>query len=288
MKLGIALPNAVPGAPGDAVTTWARRAEECGFDSVAVIDRVVYDSVDPLVALAMAAAVTSRVELVTNVLIAPQHRTALLAKQAASIDRASGGRLTLGVGVGVREDDFAACEIPFRSRGARLDRQLDELRGIWNGEWGIGPAPARPGGPRLLIGGDAALAGPRAARHGGGWTMMVGTPEQFAAGVDTVHRAWREAGRPGTPRTMAVFYAALGEDGPELAAGAIGHYCSWLGADLAGWIAGTAATDEAAVARRVEEFTAAGADEIVIAPCSAEISQLERLAGVALRTPAAV
>lgn len=287
MKLGIALPNAVPGAPGDAVTTWARRAEECGFDSVAVIDRVVYDSVDPLVALAMAAAVTSRVELVTNVLIAPQRRTALLAKQAASIDRASGGRLTLGVGVGVREDDFAACEIPFRSRGARLDRQLDELRGIWNGEWGIGPAPARPGGPRLLIGGDAALAGPRAARHGGGWTMMVGTPDQFAAGVDTVHRAWREAGRPGTPRTMAVFYAALGEDGPELAAGAIGHYYSWLGADLAGWIAGTAATDEDAVARRVEEFTAAGADEIVIAPCSAEISQLERLAGVALRTPAA-
>ncbi|SQD99581.1 MULTISPECIES: LLM class flavin-dependent oxidoreductase [unclassified Parafrankia] len=215
MKLGIALPNAVPGAPGDAVTTWARRAEECGFDSVAVIDRVVYDSVDPLVALAMAAAVTSRVELVTNVLIAPQHRTALLAKQAASIDRASGGRLTLGVGVGVRADDFAACEIPFRSRGARLDRQLDELRGIWNGEWGIGPAPARPGGPRLLIGGDAALAGPRAARHGGGWTMMVGTPDQFAAGVDTVHRAWREAGRPGTPRTMAVFYAALGEAVPN-------------------------------------------------------------------------
>lgn len=117
---------------------------------------------------------------------------------------------------------------------------------------------------------------------------MVGTPDQFAAGVDTVHRAWREAGRPGTPRTMAVFYAALGEDGPELAAGAIGHYYSWLGADLAGWIAGTAATDEDAVARRVEEFTAAGADEIVIAPCSAEISQLERLAGVALRTPAAV
>ncbi|ABW16488.1 hypothetical protein Franean1_7169 [Parafrankia sp. EAN1pec] len=92
MKLGIALPNAVPGAPGDAVTTWAHRAE-----------------------------------LVTNVLIAPQHRTALLAKQAASIDRASGGRLTLGVGV--REDDFAACEIPFRSRGARLDRQLGWIAG---------------------------------------------------------------------------------------------------------------------------------------------------------------
>ncbi|SQD99582.1 hypothetical protein FMEAI12_5470006 [Parafrankia sp. Ea1.12] len=104
------------------------------------------------------------------------------------------------------------------------------------------------------------------------------------------HRAPRLAG--GGPTRDAAHHGGLlrraRRGGPELAAGAIGHYYSWLGADLAGWIAGTAATDEDAVARRVEEFTAAGADEIVIAPCSAEISQLERLAGVALRTPAAV
>lgn len=288
MKIGVALPNAVPGAPGNAITTWSRRAEEHGFDSLAVIDRVVYDSTESLIALALAAAVTERVELVTNVLIAPQHGTALLAKQAASIDRASGGRLTLGVGVGLRQDDFAACEVPFRTRGARLDRQVEQLREIWNGCRGIGPAPARPGGPRLLFGGDAALAGRRAALHGGGWTMMVGTADQFASGVETVRTAWQERGRTGRPRTMAVCYAALGRDARALADRAIGAYYARLGADLAGWIASTAAIDEATLAHRIEEFSAAGADEIVIAPCSADPGQLDRIAEVALRAPALI
>jgi alkanesulfonate monooxygenase SsuD/methylene tetrahydromethanopterin reductase-like flavin-dependent oxidoreductase (luciferase family) len=288
MKIGIALPNAVPGAPGSAITAWSRRAEERGFDSLAVIDRVVYDSTESLIALALAAAVTERVELVTNVLIAPQHGTALLAKQAASIDQASAGRLTLGLGVGLREDDFAACEVPFAARGARLDRQVEELREIWRGSRGIGPAPAQSGGPRLLFGGDAALAGRRAARHDGGWTMMVGTPDQFAAGVETVRAAWQEHGRTGRPRTMAIFYAALGSDAREVADHAICGYYAWLGADVASWISTTAAVDEDTLAQRIEEFSSAGADEIVIAPCSADPTQLERIADVALRSPAFV
>jgi alkanesulfonate monooxygenase SsuD/methylene tetrahydromethanopterin reductase-like flavin-dependent oxidoreductase (luciferase family) len=283
MKIGIALPNAVPNTPGNAITHWSRRAEELGFDSLAVIDRVVYDSYEPLVALAMAAAVTDRIELVTNVLISPQHRTALLAKQAASIDRASGGRLTLGLGAGLRDDDFAACEISMRGRGARLDAQLADLHRIWNGEAGIGPTPARPGGPDLLIGGEAAIAGPRAARSGAGWTMMVGTPEQYAAGVDTVRQAWRDAGRTDSPRLMALFYAALGADAADLAATAVGGYYAWLGPDVADWITSTAATDANAVADRIAAFTAAGADEIVVLPCSSDAEQLERLADVAVR-----
>jgi alkanesulfonate monooxygenase SsuD/methylene tetrahydromethanopterin reductase-like flavin-dependent oxidoreductase (luciferase family) len=285
MKIGIALPTVVPGAAPDAVTTWARQAERRGFDSVAVIDRVVYDSTEPLIALALAAAVTERVDLVTNVLIAPQRGTALLAKQAASIDRASGGRLTLGVGVGLRDDDFAACETPRRIRGSRLDHQLGELRAIWGGERGIGPAPARPEGPRLLIGGDAALAVARMVRHDAGWTMMVGTPEQFAAGVEAVRSGWTAAGRPATPRTMAVFYAAVGDRARERADRAAAHYYAWLGPEVAGWIAGTAATDEDTIARRIEEFAAAGADDIVLAPCSADPHELDRLADVAVRTP---
>ena len=288
MKIGIGLPNVVPGATGDDLIHWSRRAEELGFDALAVIDRVVYDSVEPLVTLAAAAAVTERVELVTNVLIAPQHGTALLAKQAASIDRISGGRLTLGVGVGLRADDFAACERRMSERGARLDAQLPELRAIWRGERGIGPAPARRSGPGLLVGGDASIAGPRAARHGDGWTMMVGTPEQFAAGAETVRAAWRAAGRTDRPRLMAVFYVALGTDATRLAAESIGGYYSWLGPELAGWITGTAATDEQTVADRIAEFAAAGATDVVLLPCSADPDQLERLAGVAVRTPAPV
>jgi alkanesulfonate monooxygenase SsuD/methylene tetrahydromethanopterin reductase-like flavin-dependent oxidoreductase (luciferase family) len=281
MKIGIALPNVVPGTSGDDLLHWSRRAEELGFASLAVIDRVVYDSYEPLVTLAMAAAVTQRIELVTNVLIAPQHRTALLAKQAASIDRVSGGRLTLGLGVGLRADDFAACEAPMRGRGARFDTQLTDLQTIFGGVAGIGPAPARAGGPELLIGGDAAIAGPRAARHGAGWTMMVGTPEQFAAGAETVRRAWRAAGRSDEPRLMAVFYAATGPDATDLVATSVGHYYAWLGPELAAWITGTAALGERAIAERIAQFADAGATEIVLAPCTADRNQLERLAAVA-------
>ncbi|HVU93398.1 MAG TPA: LLM class flavin-dependent oxidoreductase [Jatrophihabitans sp.] len=282
MKIGIGLPNVVAGTTGADLVHWSRRAEDLGFASLAVIDRLVYDSYEPLVTLAMAAAVTERIELVTNVLISPQHRTAVLAKQAASIDRASGGRLTLGLGVGLREDDFAACGVPIGARGRLLDQQLTELPALFGGALG---APARPGGPQLLIGGDAALAGARAARHGAGWTMMVGTPEQFAAGAQTVRTAWDAGGRTGEPRLMAVFYAATGPDAADLAARSVGHYYAWLGPEVAGWIVGTAALGPEAIRARIDEFAAAGATDVVLLPCSNDPRQLEQLGRIALPVP---
>jgi len=249
-----------------------------------VIDRVVYDSYEPLLALAMAAAVTERIELVTNVVIAPLRNTRMLAKQAASLDRASGGRLTLGLALGGRDDDFVACGLPTRERGRRLDAQLGELRRIWQ-DTDIGPAPARPGGPRVLVGGDARYAGPRAARHGDGWTMMVGTPADFAAGIEVVRGCWTAASRPGTPATTAVFYAALGDDAPHLVEKAIGGYYVWLGRDTACYIVGTAATSEAQVHERLVGFAAAGADEVMVLPCAEDPGQLERLAAVAVPGP---
>src|SRR3954462_12634945 len=87
MRTGIFLPNTVPGTTGAQLVEWAQQAEAMGFDSLGVIDRVVYDSYEPLVALAMAAAVTERVELVTNILTSPLRNGGILAKQAESIDQ---------------------------------------------------------------------------------------------------------------------------------------------------------------------------------------------------------
>jgi alkanesulfonate monooxygenase SsuD/methylene tetrahydromethanopterin reductase-like flavin-dependent oxidoreductase (luciferase family) len=266
MNIGIGLPNVVPGTEGRELVHWARRAEELGFDSLAVIDRVVYDSYEPLMALAMAAAVTERIELVTNVVIAPVRGTALLAKQAASLDRASGGRLTLGLAIGARDDDFAACGLAPRDRGRMLDAQLAKLRRIWTSSstaGGIGPVPARRAGPRLLIGGDVRYAGARAARHGDGWTMMVGSPAEFAAGVEAAREAWHAAGRPGAPRTMAVFYAAVSSDAALLASRAVGSYYAWLGEEITGHIVASAALGEQAIAERVAAFAALRAPALV-------------------------
>src|SRR2546423_11005399 len=112
MEIGIGLPAAIPGVDGRTVIEWARRADAQGFSWLGVIDRLVYPNYEPLIALAAAAAVTQRARLVTAVLLAPLHaNSALLAKQAATIDRLSGGRLVLGLGVGSRPDDFDASGV---------------------------------------------------------------------------------------------------------------------------------------------------------------------------------
>src|ERR687888_2610979 len=113
MQIGIGLPTTVPGTEGSAVVRWARRAEERGFSSLGVLDRIVYDNYEPLIALAGAAGATERIRLATTILIAPSRVDAtLLAKQAASVDRLSGGRLTPGMGGGGRPDDFEVAGAP--------------------------------------------------------------------------------------------------------------------------------------------------------------------------------
>jgi alkanesulfonate monooxygenase SsuD/methylene tetrahydromethanopterin reductase-like flavin-dependent oxidoreductase (luciferase family) len=119
MKIGIGLPNPVPDTDGATLMEWARRAEGAGFSSLATIDRIVYPSYDSLISLAASAAVTEHIGLLTNILIAPLRDGVLLAKEAASVDRLSAGRLTLGLASGGRADDFVAVGESFESRGSR-------------------------------------------------------------------------------------------------------------------------------------------------------------------------
>ena len=120
MRIGIGLPAGVPGTQGRLVVEWARKTDQGPFSSLGVIDRLVYDSYEPLTALAAAAAVTERVRLATTIVIGPLHNTPLLAKVAASVDALSEGRLVLGLAVGARKEDYEAAGIEYSSRGKRL------------------------------------------------------------------------------------------------------------------------------------------------------------------------
>lgn len=286
MRIGIGLPATLPGVERAQLLDWARAAEERGFASLGVIDRLVYPNWDPLVALSAAAAVTERIELVTAILITPYRSTAVVAKQAASLDRLSGGRLVLGVALGGREDDYEAAGVAGQRTGARLERQLEDMRRIWGGEklgfaGAIGPGPVAPDGPTLIVGGAVQASFDRAARFGAGWMMGGGAPDQFAESAAAVREAWRSAGRDGEPRLMALGYFSLGEGAREHADAYIHDYYGITGEETAGAIAQSVAVSDEMVQQYVQGFTDAGCDDLVLFPSSTDPAQVGLLADAA-------
>jgi len=288
VNVGIGLPSTIPGVDRDSLLTWARKAEERGFSTLGTIDRVVYGNYESLIALAGAAAVTERIRLTTDILLGPiRGNGAMLAKQAATIDSLSNGRLTLGIAVGLREDDYESTGTPFHERGRLFDEQLAEMKRIWAGEdrgtaGAIGPPPARDGGPELVFGGNVSAVIRRVAEHGDGYTMGGGTPDQFKEMAGKVNDAWSEAGRDGTPRLIALCYYGLGEGGADAAKEDLGHYYAWLGDEIAGQIVASAATDEDTVRGYRDAFAEAGADELICFPTSTDPAQVDLLADAVL------
>jgi alkanesulfonate monooxygenase SsuD/methylene tetrahydromethanopterin reductase-like flavin-dependent oxidoreductase (luciferase family) len=284
MEIGIGLPATIPGVEGRRVVDWARLAEERGFSTLGTIDRVVYGNYEPIVALAAAAAVTERIRLTTSILLAPLRANhSLFAKQAASLDRLSGGRLVLGLGVGAREDDFTVGGLDPHSRGRDMDALLDTATAIWRGERGVGPQPATPGGPRLLIGGQVPAAFRRAAKYGEGWIMGGGSPDNFRNAAAAVREAWAAAGRDGNPRLAALAYYALGPNARAAADGYLNDYYGFM-PPVAKMIAGNALVAPDQLRGAVAAFADAGCDELILFPCDPDLGQVDQLAETALTT----
>jgi alkanesulfonate monooxygenase SsuD/methylene tetrahydromethanopterin reductase-like flavin-dependent oxidoreductase (luciferase family) len=282
MEIGIGLPNAVPGVDRAGIVDWARRAEEADFSSLGTLDRIVYPNYEGLLALAAAAAVTERIRLVTDVLLAPlRTNTPLLAKQAATLDSLSEGRLVLGMGLGAREDDYEVSGVETSDRGKIFDRQLEELAELWKGDR-VGPPPASGDRPTVLIGGGVDASFRRVARYGDGWTMSGGTPDQFSESLPKVLEAWQSEGRDGTPRTMALIYFGLGDSAEQDAREDLGHYYAWLGEEMANMIVDSAATDEETLTSYNAAFDDAGVDELICFPVSSDPAQVELLAQAVL------
>jgi alkanesulfonate monooxygenase SsuD/methylene tetrahydromethanopterin reductase-like flavin-dependent oxidoreductase (luciferase family) len=286
MDVGIGLPNAVPGTTGRQLTDWARAAEEAGFSSLGTIDRIVYPSYEPIVALSAAAAVTERIRLATTVMLGPlRMNPAMVAKQVLSLDAlAGGGRAVLGIGIGAREDDYDVSPISMAERGSWLDDALPQIRRIWNGEGEneatIGPRP-QGDGPSLIVGGSVDAAFKRAAAHGDGWMMGGGTPDQFAEWIPKLSAAWEQEGREGEPRKMALAYFSLGDDAERNAEENLADYYQWLGDDLAQMIVNSTAKDADTVKGYISAFEGVDCDELILFPASSDPEQVGLLAEAA-------
>jgi alkanesulfonate monooxygenase SsuD/methylene tetrahydromethanopterin reductase-like flavin-dependent oxidoreductase (luciferase family) len=276
MEVGAGLPTTTPGADGRAVLEWARRAEDGPFASLGVLDRMVYRSLEPFAALSAAAAVTTRVRLVTMVVIGPLRNTVLLAKQAASLDLLSGGRLTLGLAIGARADDYQALGVDQAGRGRRLGEQLAELRSVWE-QAEVGPEPVQPGGPPLLAGGMSGEAFARMARTADGYVHGGGPPRAFAGAAARAWAAWRDLERPGRPQLWGQGYFALGE--PDAGDAYLRDYYAFTG-PFAAKIAAGNLTSPRAVKDFVRGYEDAGCDHLVLLPTVSDPAQLDRLADV--------
>ena len=274
MQVGVGLPSTMPGASGQDIIEWARRADQGPFSSLGVLDRMVYDSFDPLASLAAAAAVTSRVKLVTMIVISPLRNTHVLAKTATSIDALSGGRLVLGLAVGARKEDYDAAGVEYVTRGRRLNEQLSLLRDLW--EERIGPNSASPKGPPIIVGGMSDAGFARMARYTDGYVHGGGPPRAFARAADKARAAWLDAGRPGKPQIWGQGYFALGEGTSEQGMDYLRHYYAFTG-PFAEKIASGLLTTPQAIAQFVRGYEEAGCDELVLFPTSPDLKQLDRL-----------
>jgi alkanesulfonate monooxygenase SsuD/methylene tetrahydromethanopterin reductase-like flavin-dependent oxidoreductase (luciferase family) len=285
VDIGIGIPNSVRGATGPQLLDWARRAEAAGFSSLGTIGRVAYPTYEELTVLTAAGVVTERIGLLTNILLAPTRSTAELAKQAATAQELTGGRLTLGLATGGREDDYTLTGRDFAARGRRFDEQLADLRRAFTGEpLAEGSAPVVPDGSRpvpILIGGTSDAAIRRTVEYGIGWTAGGVPPQMVAPFVERVRAAWRDAGREGAPRIAALNYFGLGDTG-EKSRGYLLDYYGFLGPEMAAMIAGSAHRSPESIKEVIAAFREAGVDELILDPTVSDPAQVDLLAKAAL------
>jgi alkanesulfonate monooxygenase SsuD/methylene tetrahydromethanopterin reductase-like flavin-dependent oxidoreductase (luciferase family) len=282
MQVGIGLPATIPGTEGKRILDWAKKADSGPFSSLGILDRLVYPNYESLITLAAVAGVTQRIRLMTTVLLAPLRNTALLAKQAASLDALSGGRLTLGLGIGGREDDYLAASVSFRRRGKRFEEQLATMKRIWSGQplsdhiGPVGPTPVRSGGPEILIGGYSPAATQRVGRWGDGFIAGGRDPQGTRQLFNLAEESWKAAGRPGKPRLVGCFYYALGPDAKERAGAYLRSYYTLTGPMVETMINNLPIAIET-IKERIQAYADIGVDEVILWPCTPDLEQIDQL-----------
>jgi alkanesulfonate monooxygenase SsuD/methylene tetrahydromethanopterin reductase-like flavin-dependent oxidoreductase (luciferase family) len=283
LKLGVGLPGYLGTlVSAELVLDWARRADEAGFAALAAHDRPDHDTWDPLATLAAVAAVTSRARLITTTLLLAARDAGSVAKQAATIDVISGGRLELGVGVGVREQDFGALGSQLSGRGRRLERQLAAINEFWQKaiELGadsgvLGPPPVQRPRPPIRVGGYQPAAYRRAVELGDGYFFGNAGAAAMRAKVPEIREVYSAAGREDLPIGGLAYYAATSDRARlQKAEANLTHYYGTLAKPFEDLVL---TGDEMALRDRIADYADAGLDILYLFPAIPEPDQLEAL-----------
>jgi len=283
LHVGVVAPES-----GEAV----RQLEELGVDSLWVGGHLASPnpSPEPMVWLARLAEQTRRVAVGTATLVLPWYPPAVAAKQLADIDRASGGRVIVGVGAGGEyADDFAAAGVPIDERWTRLDESIDLLRRFWSSQpvehdgrhfhydmLRIHPPPAQRGGPPIVVTGRKTGAMRRAAHRGDGWMPYLYSPERYARSVATITEMAAERDRALDDFRWMVYAMVAVDDDPGAARRvALDFLGATYGQDFTGFVERVTVTGNLdQVVDRLGAYVHAGAQQFVLLPCSASRSDV--------------
>lgn len=285
MHITMSLPTCSPRSR-DVEIAWYRNIDEGPWDGLATFDRAVYPSSWALtVQLAAAAAMTERVRLWSGIAILPVRNAALFAKEVATIDVLSGGRLTLGVGIGAHDVEYTATGGVLEQRRQRMDAQVETMQKIWaqvppvEGHYPIGPAPVQTGGIPIIAG----VEGPKAIARAAKWAtgVMEGShamhfdPERVGEQRQRVVQGWKEAGRTDTPHFSSSVFFALGDDPQSQLTEFLADFLKPYGVDSAFLKTSTSyGADNLRAA--VAGARAAGVDDLMLLPTTADPNEITR------------
>lgn len=286
------MPVMEPDLDASVLRRWAQAIDEGPFSSLCWGERIAFGNPEALTLLGALAAWTHRVPLITTVVVPQLHDPVLLAKSLATGDMLCGGRLTVGVGVGGRHEDYLAVGADPSTQTIReMERRVAVMKRVWAGEKitdsvvPVGPAPVHSGGPRLLVG----TIGPKTLRSAAAWadglagiTLDLDVAKQNEL-FDVGRAAWAQAGKP-KPHLATSFWFALGSpaDARAQVHRHLRHYMNWIPAEYVDAMAPSTgfAGSEAELAQLLTRFAAVGTDEIHLIPTSSDLDQLRRVADV--------
>jgi alkanesulfonate monooxygenase SsuD/methylene tetrahydromethanopterin reductase-like flavin-dependent oxidoreductase (luciferase family) len=286
MHISMTLPTMLPHGRTELLA-WCESVDAGPWESLAVPERVTYTSHALVPQLAAAAALTERVRLWTTIVILPAHSPVQVAKDMASVDQLSAGRLTVGVGVGGREADYQAVGAPFTRRWQRMDDAVATMRSIWRGEPPfegadpVGPPPVQPGGPPIVAG----VMGPKALARAAHWAAGVDdgstvtnvNADALAGNIERIRTAWKAAGRTETPHVSASLWYALGDGAAERVHDYAYTYLKIFGPEIAKMMADAAVISTPAALREAMDAAAsAGCDEMFLVPTTTDVTELDR------------
>jgi alkanesulfonate monooxygenase SsuD/methylene tetrahydromethanopterin reductase-like flavin-dependent oxidoreductase (luciferase family) len=288
VKIGMNIPIMVPGIDREKMLAWCRGIDEGPWSSLAVGERINFPNHAAIPTLAMAAALTERVRIMSYVLIMPMHSEVNRAKELATIDVISQGRLTLGVGAGAREEDYQAVGAAFgKKRLSQLESQVATMKRVWAGEIVVDgplrpvePAPFQEGGPPILVASLSEAAIKHVSRWADGLAGFSFGPsiEEIENTFAFARDAWKQAGRS-EPRLLTSFWYALGNDAREQLDSYLHRYLNFFGADAAKALAKNVTCDSAQklkdMIRRIEDT---GAEEVSLVPTTSDPDELARTA----------